>query len=327
MLISYKGQSMESQHFDGNIEKEKLENIRKEFYQEDKEGALSQLKKVLLEGKVMTNKIYEYYFERIAYDTKLWHNKWSINEVLESDVLLQVAYNRTQLNSKIYNSTESRNLRTLFRLGGKGFASKPTNFPLKECIRVLKDYSPKDGKTYIDPCSGWGIRMIASAVLGLNYVGFDVNKALVTKLNEFGNDIQSIKPGFSFKIYEQGSQYKVEELLGKGDIVFTSPPYFNLEEYGDNSLEMENSMVNYETWLSSFVEPMIQNMANYANSGTKVIFNVKDFKSYNLVKDFKSIGEKYLSFEEYDFLKIGKRQDMYARLSKGEEVCLVFNKE
>ena len=45
MLISYKGQSMESQHFDGNIEKEKLENIRKEFYQEDKESAFSQLKK------------------------------------------------------------------------------------------------------------------------------------------------------------------------------------------------------------------------------------------------------------------------------------------
>lgn len=328
MIIEYKGQKLDSTHFNGELDKEILQDIRENFYDENKKEALKQLKKVLLENKVATHKIYAYYFERIAYNTKLYHNKWCINEILECDELLQVAYNRTLLNKKVYSQVAVKNLRKLFSLGGKGFASKPTNFPLKECVRILKEYVTDDKKqTYIDPSCGWGIRMIASAVLDLDYIGFDVNKELIPKLQELGKDIQTFKPNFKFKIYEQGSQYVVPELENSANIILTSPPYFNLEIYGDNSLEKENSMVSYEGWLLDFVKPMMYNMSLYAKENVPIMFNIKNFKDYDLVGDFEKIGEDLgLHMTGYDSLKNNKRINSEGLLNDNSEVILIFKK-
>lgn len=181
-------------------------------------------------------------------------------------------------------------------MGGKGIAKKPSNFPLKECISIL-DYLSKEtnGKVYLDPCCGWGIRLLSSAVLNLDYIGFDVNANLVPKLKELAEDIKLFKPDFKYHIFEQGSQFYISDLEGFADFSFTSPPYFNLEDYGNNDFEKENSYrnVSYDHWLSHFVDPLTCNLTKYVKKGGLISYNIKDFNNLTLVDDFTRICQKY----------------------------------
>lgn len=148
--------------------------------------------------------------------------------------------------------------------------------------------------TYLDPCCGWGIRLLSSAILGINYIGFDVNANLVPKLKELAEDIKTIKPDFNYQIYAQGSQYLIEDLIDTVDFTFTSPPYFNLEDYGNNDFEQENSYrnTNYQHWLDQFVEPLFECLSKYVKPEGLVAFNIKDFDGYTLEKDFVDLGLK-----------------------------------
>ena len=334
MIVKYNDIELDTKHFDGNIDKEKINEVRENFYKGfTKDKAIRQLENLIKKGKGRQNFVHGYYFEKIANDGILHHSKFSINQMLDSDELIQVFINKASLNSKVFDSSDlTTNVKTSIRLGGKGIVAKLTNFPIKECVEILKNNTAPDSKVYLDPCSGWGVRMIASAHLGLNYIGFDVNSALVEKLNELGNDIRKIKPDWNFKIFTKGSQYHVESCDNRADIIFTSPPYFNLENYNNNELEKEDSISDtYEHWLESFVRPMLKNCLRYKNgSDSKVCMNVKGFKDYDIVNDFIRIGTDVgLDFIELQDLKNNTRVHgghgiTYAGIVDNNEQIIVF---
>ena len=217
-------------------------------------------------------------------------------------------------------------------MGGGGIAKKATNFPLKECKRILAEHIDGDtkGKTYLDPCCGWGVRMLASAALDINYIGFDVNPELIVQLNKLGKDIQRFKPNWEFKVYECGSEVFIPELKNKADVIFTSPPYFDLEMYNMDEKHAD-SLLNYDKWLNSFVKPMISNCYDYAKDNAHVMFNVKNSKKYKLVDDFINIGNKYFKHQKLDTLKTIKRTvkgkgNSSPHLLKSDEDIIVFIK-
>ena len=335
MKVQYKGKTIDTIFFDGNLDKEKIEKIRKEYYQEDKQKALKELEGILLHNKMRTTFIYQYYFERIAADTVLHHSKYSINELLASDELVQAIINKSEAFELFKSDSLIRSFKTTIRLGGAGFAAKPTNFPLKEAVIMLRENVEGSlfNKVYIDPCCGWGIRMLAAAILDMKYIGFDVNSNLCEKLNELGEDIQKIKKHFQFKIYEQGSQYYVEDLKDKAHVIFTSPPYFNLEDYGNRDYEKEDSLTgtDYKDWERLFVYPLMKNLKEYIKPNGKILINVKDFKGYKLLESFREAGEDagLISLEDQDMkniIRVGYSKEGNQRIDNSETV-LVFTRD
>lgn len=310
MKIEAYGQVLNTKHFTGELELDKIKEVRENFYTATKEQADEQLRKLLLKGGSQTNYIYGYYFEEIANDGKTHHAKFSINEVLNSDEPTQLFINRTKVSPKVFTSKElTPNFKTAIRLGGKGVAVKLTNFPYKECVALLKKYTYEGAKVYIDPSCGWGIRMLASAYLGLGYIGFDVNPKLISKLNELGEAIKQIKPEFMYGIIPQGSEIYLPSLDSSADIIMTSPPYYALEDYTHviDGAQIITELT-YSEWVKSFVKPLMCNLANYAKVGAYILINVKDYGDYTLVSDFTQAGtEAGLSFVGYDLLKNNKR--------------------
>lgn len=188
--INYLGETYKSDFIGGDLEHDKILEIRNGYYNECKEKAIINLKRVLNGEINRITDINSYYFERLQCDVVMHHSKWSVNEVLECNDLIQVFINRAKTNKKVFNGNVIQNFKTSMRLGGKGIAQRPSNFPLKECKKILSDYAK--GKNYIDTSCGWGVRMLASACLDIDYVGFEVNEKLIYKLNELGNDIKKI---------------------------------------------------------------------------------------------------------------------------------------
>lgn len=323
MLINHKGKTLDSISFDGIIDKDIVEQIRNGYYKEDKELALSQLKQVLLEHKVKNNLIYNYYFERVANDTVVDVDKWSINEVLESDEIIQLFHNRTKRNEKMYpdQSKTIPNFKTAIRLGGKGICRKPTQFPIK-VMRSLLDEFTQEGDVYYDPCMGWGMRLLCSAEKGLRYIGNDVNYDLMVKLKELKNDINTIKP-FNATLIHKGSEIFLPQLEGKVDFIFTSPPYFDLEQY--NGANLKDS--NYNDWLEQFMKPMLLNCYKYIKEGKYVLINIKNTKKYNMYDDTLNIS-KDIGFEfigEKD-LKQTNRTHMHTKHGDSSEKIMVLKR-
>lgn len=118
--INHLGKTLKSVSFDGIVNEDIVKEIQNGYYKGDRELAIEQLKKVLNKGMSKTNDIYAYYFERVANDTKMTPDKWTINEVLQSKEIVQMFYNRTLRNEKMYPDTTKvlPNFRTAIRLRG-----------------------------------------------------------------------------------------------------------------------------------------------------------------------------------------------------------------
>ena len=101
---------------------------------------------------------------------------------------------------------------------------------------------------------------MSSLRCGINYYGTDPNYLLVDKLNEFYNDYKSLRRDCpNCKIYCQGSEDFIEELENKVGVAFSSPPYFNLEDYKVGNQSYKQGM-NYDNWVNSYLRPTFKNI-------------------------------------------------------------------
>ena len=322
MIIKHLGKEFDTHHFDGYINMNVVNEIRSNFYNEDKDNAQIQISK-MLKGGSLTNNIYAYYFERVANDTLISGKKWTINEFLQSDELIYTFYNMTLNNKKIFNSDSIvKNIKTVIRLGPSRVLGKPTQFPIKTMRQLLNEFT-QEGDLYYDPCMGWGMRMMCAAEKGLHYVGNDVNYDLMLKLKELKEDIQTIKP-FKANLIYKGSEIFESSLVNRADFIFTSPPYFDLEVYnGADNLKEQN----YNQWLEYFMKPMLENCLQYIKNGKYVLINIKNTSEYNMYDDTlkiaEKIGYKYIGFRE---LKQANRKSRGLRTVDNSEKIMVLQK-
>ena len=75
MIINHLGKTVKSKYFEGIVDYSTVDYIRNNFYNENKELAVEQLKKVVLGGMSKSNYVYNYYFERLANDTIVGKDK------------------------------------------------------------------------------------------------------------------------------------------------------------------------------------------------------------------------------------------------------------
>lgn len=323
--INHLGKTLNSVFYDGNIDTELVNKIRNEFYNENKDLAIKQLQGVLNEGKSKNNYIYAYYFERIANDTVV-DSKWSINQMLECDELIQTFHNKVMGSSeKVFpdKTKTMQNFKTVIRLGGSFISKKPTQFPIKVMRQILGEFTTEN-QLYYDPCMGWGMRMMIAAEYGLHYVGNDVNLDLMYKLKELKEDIQTIKP-FKANLIYKGSEVFQPSLEGKVDFIFTSPPYFDLEVYKGSEYLREQ---NYDDWLELFMKTMLENCMRYLKNNKYCLINIKNTKGKMMYDDTVKIAEEIgFIFEGERDLKQANRTHETKKHGDSSEKIMVLKKQ
>jgi tRNA1(Val) A37 N6-methylase TrmN6 len=114
----------------------------------------------------------------------------------------------------------------------------------------------------LDFCAGWGDRCVAALAKGINYIGFDTNVTLkqsyqnmidfyTRTLKQDNCRIPNIDMHFSPSEQADFSQLSY-------DMVFTSPPYYDLEKY-ENMPEYES----FEDWCKTFLCAVVENAWKY----------------------------------------------------------------
>lgn len=174
---------------------------------------------------------------------------------------------------------------TIFEFSKKEIDNKireSTQFKVSLAISVLKKFLP-DLRTasVLDISAGWGDRLIAAASCNVaNYVACDPNTSLKDGHRKI---IETFVPDGKdrFKIiYEP---FETAELPAgiDYDLIFTSPPFFDLEMYTDEATQSYsvNNRVSANAWLVNFLFKSLEKAWSVLKMGGIMAIHITDTPS------------------------------------------------
>ena len=197
--------------------------------------------------------------------------------------------------------TESDMRSMLRRYSGTQMVSnfRPTAAAAMYDVFVDKD-SPLEGTeagTVWDPSMGYGGRLLGAIAAGVNYIGTDpcipTYEGLEKIRDEYGHEHKS------YTLLRQGSETFIPP-NNSIDFVFTSPPYFGWEAYGD---EPEQSSIKFSTsdmWKEKFLKQTIANAYIGLKPGKYLALNVANTKQYKTFEEDTVELAKEVGFEHTD---------------------------
>lgn len=163
-------------------------------------------------------------------------------------------------------------------LKGNKLPSDTSIFDPVLCELMYRWFCPDGGKI-IDPFAGGSVRGIVANYLGYKYTGIDIRQEQVDS-----NRLQALEilDADNQPEWIVGDSNKVLDNLDGGgyDMIFSCPPYANLEVYSD--LEGDISNMDYPEFLSAY-ECIIKKSCDKLKSGGYAIFvvgEVRDKKGY-----------------------------------------------
>lgn len=166
-------------------------------------------------------------------------------------------------------------------------------------ILSLFDYVSKDRKInmkdmrVLDPSSGWGDRLIAFVSMNVKeYIGFDPNPKLQKGYNKIINTITKFtKSKNNYTVNKKGFEYcKYDNYF---DIVFTSPPYFDVEEYVNDKNQSIKKYNNFEKWKNVFFKKYIENCVKAVKPGGLIFIHIANNRDFKIVKFLMDEMKKY----------------------------------
>jgi hypothetical protein len=114
----------------------------------------------------------------------------------------------------------------------------------------------------LDFSSGWGGRCLAAMSMNIPYYGFDANYELKGAYSHMKRILTKDRANIQMK-FGPSENVDFRKYRGKYDLVFTSPPYFTIEQY--------RRMPDYgskEGFLNIFFRPVVKNVwANLVKNG------------------------------------------------------------
>lgn len=202
-----------------------------------------------------------------------------------------------------------------------GFSNIPINFSPLVSRYLFEKYLPKSGGIVYDCCSGWGGRLMGSICSSKNiqYIGCDVNSNIFQhrSYERIGDFIQEeIGRKSKYKVHQISStrfnetdDYK--EHKGKVDLILTSPPYFNQEQYSTDKEQSYNLFPTYESWINGYIRETFQIGYDLLKPNGVLLLNIADTKELPLELDTLSVMEE-IGFEfQYE---IGMKMKRYLGL-------------
>lgn len=153
------------------------------------------------------------------------------------------------------------------------------------------------GKKWLDISAGWGDRLLAAMSLGMEYVGYDPNVELReghSKMIEMFGDTKKHKV-----IYEPFEKANVTG--GPYDVIFTSPPYYTVEEYARG--QKGQSIVSYPElpqWMVWFLFASLMKAWQHLNDGGYLILHLGDAKTVKITEATNIFIKNHLPFASWE---------------------------
>jgi tRNA1(Val) A37 N6-methylase TrmN6 len=166
-------------------------------------------------------------------------------------------------------------------------------FPYSICQFVFDRYESVMGnkcRKVLDMCAGWGDRLIMSYLYEsvIRYVGVDPNENMASVYNEIVSMLNEINPkDFEYMIHTSPFEDLDDLYYDEFDLMFTSPPYFNIEEYSlDADDEIHDRYDDLDSFFTGFVLPSMIKVSNMVKMDGLVAIVISNTYDSNLTKLF-----------------------------------------
>lgn len=289
-IIEYNGKQINTQYWTKVEDSERLE-IKSEFFQlPPYEEVITQFKRLQKGGPKM-DKVNRYYFRKLMAATKGAESNWSVEEIFESNDLIGMFKSIVESGSKkVFQETRTLAQNIEKAIGLSSYARFPTNYPLQSVEKILSTYNVNNN--WYDFSCGWGARLIGAMRNNVNYFGTDPNYLLCEQLENLKKDYSSInKVSSTIEICCAGSEEFKPEWENKIGLAFSSPPYFNFEDYKYGNQSYKEG-VSYEDWKENYLRPTFKNIYKYLIKDGYFLINIKNLKKYPLVEDSLKIAQE-----------------------------------
>ena len=115
------------------------------------------------------------------------------------------------------------------------------------CEVVYNWFCMNDGLVF-DPFAGGSVRGVVAELLGRKYIGIDLSQRQIDA-NQMNADRFGVCPAWHCDDSKNADRYIPD---GSADLVFSCPPYHNLEKYSDHPLDLSN--MRYKDFLEAYEE-------------------------------------------------------------------------
>lgn len=211
-------------------------------------------------------------------------------------------------------------------------------FPPHVAVELYRTYTKcmdRSKVEILDPCGGWGGRMIGASVVVNKYTCYEPASRTHSGLVKLANFIvdKKLNPNFVANVHKLPFE-DAELPKDYYDFALTSPPYYDTEEYSDEPTNSLNRYRTFEEWCEKFYIPLIEKTMNALKPNCTFVLNIGD-RRYPLSKVLlENFGDKYQITKLKDYLinyglnrVDGKGESFYA-ITKSTSIKrgITFNK-
>jgi len=162
-----------------------------------------------------------------------------------------------------------------------------SNFRPTAAHAIYKRYAPENGITW-DMSAGYGGRLLGAIKSFTNYIATEPCQVTYDGLNniirDFGKPTNLFNNNLHLEIIKSGSEEYLPD-RNSIDLAFTSPPYFDCEQYSDEETQSYIKYPTQELWLNNFLRKTIINVRMGLKDSGYMIINIANVKSYKNLED------------------------------------------
>jgi len=188
---------------------------------------------------------------------------------------------------------------------------------------IVKKYN---ASTVLDPCCGWGGRMMGTVAAGANYIGFEPNTLTYENLLKI---VDYLGISNFVTIYNDVAENINKYDFPQANLILTSPPYYNLEIYSDETTQSVKNNQTYPQWSDQFLNPVINNCIQRGTDNVISAWNVANFGKFKMIEDVEKIHNdiNYYKIETF-YLNSSKRptNQTITKNSKNSDLTICYRK-
>lgn len=178
-------------------------------------------------------------------------------------------------------------------------------------------------KRVLDPCAGWGGRMLGSVAAGAEYVAFEPNTETYESLLKL---IKLLGIEDKVRIIKDSALEMDKYDIGEFDLILTSPPYFDLEVYSHEDTQSIKGCDTYSMWVNNFLKPLIELSISHMKQNGWSCWNVHNVGKMKMIDDVKVIHEEYNNRKVFSVTSSKRQTNQTVSKKKNADVTICYSK-
>lgn len=152
-----------------------------------------------------------------------------------------------------------------------------TTFRPKLLSSFINEYKPE---SILDISSGWGDRLVAAIATRTTYLGCDPNSCLhpgyKQMIKQLGDNEKLPNGDPKYKVLHDKFQDCKIPAGRMFDMVFTSPPYFDVEVYSHEDTQSIKEFTSVDAWFNGFLKPSLDKAWSHLNINGLLVLHINN---------------------------------------------------